>query len=200
MIQKMYGKYSAYLITSLLLTTVGCLLGMKFAPNLNPLVLGIGSLVLMLGFLFSKGAIKESLFWLFCFGEGLMLSPLIAVMAEIDITLILQALFATTGIVTVFLLLGLWVKDLSWLGVFLFYGLLTAVLVSIASFFFAIPDLWYLGIALFSLYVSYDINRFKNRLIQAEGNLSHDEILGHVMSQYLNILNLFIRLLRQASK
>ena len=50
-------------------------------------------------------------------------------------------------------------------------------------------------ILLFSAYIAYNINGFKRRL-NYKGQMPAEEITDHVLSQYLDIINLFLDVLR----
>ena len=158
-------------------------------------VLAILSVVLMLLFIFSQGTLKQILFYVFCFGEGLFLAPLISFYLMTDPEVISQTLILTTIITTISSWVGLRAKNLSGMGMFLFFGLLGYIGASIFSIFTPIPFLVQIGVALFTCYIAYDLNHFKRHVQATNGLLTQEQILDHVMNQFMNILNLFIKLL-----
>ena len=86
-------------------------------------------------------------------------------------------------------------NDLSFLRTALMVSLLGLIITTIISWFIYIPFLVQIGAILFSVYIAYDMNAYKLELNYTKGQISDDNVLGHVMNQYLNIVNLFIRIL-----
>lgn len=185
-----YKKYIGYLGLSLLLTTLGTYCGGFLIPYLTkPLLISycIISLVLVTGFCFSSGEFKKILFYVFTFGEGVMLSPILSIMTKVSIY---KCLGITTGTVIIFALLGLVFKNLSLLGNILFGLLISLLGLTILSIFVPLPFLAYLGLGIFCLYLMYDINKFK--LDSQYGYMDDDMILNAVMDIYLDILNILL--------
>jgi len=186
-----YIKYIGYLGLSLLLTTLGTYCGGFLIPYLTKqLLIGycIMSLVLVIGFCFSSGELKKILFYVFTFGEGIMLSPILSIMTKVSIY---KCLGITTGIVIIFALLGLLFKNLSFMGNILFGLLISLLGLTILSMFVPLPFLAYLGLGIFCLYLMYDINKFK--LDSQYGYYMDDDmILNAVIVIYLDILNILL--------
>ena len=196
--EKAYTKYATLLISSLLLTVVGCIVGDLFAIYLmNPFITLLVSIGLLIGIRFVKGPLKRGLFFSFSFLEGVSLTPIISYYLAVDSSTLVSAVTVTTIVVGVFLVLGMKAKNLSAWGRFLFAGLIGVLVFSLIELFFGlfIPISLYLGIAVFSGYISYNINTFKRRL-DFQGGMALDEVTDYVVSQYLNIINLFLDILR----
>lgn len=193
-----YKKYISYLLLSLALTTVGTYCGSFLVSTLNKNLLLIYSFVsigLILGFMFSRGTVKKILFYAFTFGEGITLTPLLSIVTTASLY---RCLFATTLIVASFAILGLKFKDLSFLSGILFALLLSTLGLSILSIFVSLPFLAYFGLGVFCLYLMYDINSFKLSVNRNEF-IDDNFILNEVMNVYLDVLNIFIYILRIVS-
>lgn len=132
----------------------------------------------------------------FTFITGIVLAPLIHSMSlNGQGAVVAQAFFATAGIT-----LGLTVyarvttRDFSGAGPYLFGALLGLVLMSFLQIFFYSPTtnviIGAIGVVLFSFYLIYDIQRI-TRSINTRGNA-----IRLSLSIYLDILNLFVSLLR----
>jgi modulator of FtsH protease len=132
----------------------------------------------------------------FTFVTGIVLAPLIHSMSlNGQGAVVAQAFFATAGIT-----LGLTIyarvttRDFSGAGPYLFGALLGLVLMSFLQIFFYSPTtnviIGAIGVVLFSFYVIYDIQRI-TRSINTRGNA-----IRLSLSIYLDILNLFVSLLR----
>ncbi|MDR3596990.1 Bax inhibitor-1 family protein [Clostridium sp.] len=190
-----YRKYISYLLLSLALTTLGAYCGSYLISSLSRtflLIYCFVSIGLMLGFMFSRGAVKKILFYAFTFGEGITLAPLLSILTTASLY---RCLFATTLIVASFAILGLKFKDLSFLGGILFALLLSILGLSILSIFVPLPFLAYLGLGVFCLYLMYDINSFKLSVSRNEF-IDDNFILNEVMNVYLDILNILMYVLR----
>lgn len=197
--EEAYKKYISYLVLSLILTTIGSYCGSFLIPFLTKKIFvrycGI-SIFLLLSFKFSKGQLKRVLFYVFTFGEGIILAPILSIFTA---TSIFKCLIATTLIALSFGILGLKFKDLSFLENILFGLLLSILGLSILSIFVPLPFLSYLGLGVFCVYLMYDINSFKLS-VNKNASVDDDFILNAVMNIYLDILNIFIYLLKISSK
>ena len=166
--------------------------------------LGLGAnLVLMLvgfGLLFATYAFKNSslgllFIMLFTGIQGFSLGPILnhylnmANGAEV----IMSAAGATA---LVFFALSMYVlntkKDFSFMGGFLMVGIIAFLVLSVVSIFVQIPmlhmALGYIGVLLFSAFILYDTSNIVNG---GEGNY-----ISATVSLYLDVLNLFLSLLR----
>lgn len=185
-----YKKYIYYLILSLILTTIGTFIGGYLSIE-DIAVYSIFSIILLLFFLFSKGRLKRVLFYLFLIGEGITLTP---ILANYTVISIFGCLLITTLVVIIFAIIGLKVRDLGFLGGILSVCLISLIVYNLINIFIPLPSIALLGVIIFCAYVSYDINCFKNDA--KFGDLSDEEILDSVMNMYLDILNLFIQILK----
>lgn len=196
--KKAYAQYALLLMSSLILTTIGTAMGDLFIGYWShPLLPFMISLVLLVAIGFLSGPLKKGLFFLFSFLEGVSLTPIIWYYLATDNQVLVAAVAVTTILIGVFLALGYWAKNLAPMGRYLLIGLIGLLLLTILQLFLpiSIPFLMYVGLALFTAYIAYHINLFKRRLEGLGGSMSSDEITDHVMSQYLNIVNLFLQVL-----
>lgn len=184
-----YKKYSFYLLMSLLITCLGAFVG-SFINKANIYLYVPLSFILLFAFFLTKGNAKKIVFLIFCYGEGLLLSPIIKTYSYTSLTNCLIITILTTA---VFLFIGLRSKDLSYLKNILFMSLLAFLIFQILKIFLPIPSLSFIGVLIFCGYIAYDINNFK--IAEKSGHLSNDDILLFVMDMYLNLINLFIDLL-----
>ena len=184
-------------------TVIGALLGASFAfgPLFKayPIMAPIGMFLVMLGLLFAVSATRNSvmgvvLTFVFTFVAGFFLGPILQHALKLSNGGQLVALaggmtgailFAMAGIATVTK------KDFSFLGKFLFVGLILLVVASLAGLFFPIPALQLtlsaVAVLLFSLYILYDVS-----------NIIHGGETNYVMATinlYLDIYNIFVSLL-----
>ena len=140
--------------------------------------------------------LNMSLLYLFTFISGMTISTIIAAFtAAGKVNAIYEAL-ALTGVLTVGLGTFAWTtkRNLSFLGPILFIGLLVVVVASVFSIFFSTGPLSFIialvSVGLFSGFIVYDIQRIKF----TENTMSAAILL--TISIYLDILNLFLSLLR----
>lgn len=189
-----YKKYSFYLMISLLLTLVGTFIGSYFVNSASINVIIILSFVLIFAFLFTKGTIKKIIFFIFCLGEGITLTPILYYYTGANLMWCLVLTVLITGI---FLIIGFKAKNLGFLGGILSVSLIGLILYMFIGIFVPLPSLALIGVVVFCGYISYDINMFKRRV---EYGVSDDEILEHVMNMYLDILNLLLYILRLFGK
>jgi len=191
------------LALSMVPTVAGALVGMSLnffalfqaAPIMTPLLMfGV-----MLGSLFVVTALRNSVWGVvallgFTFIAGLMLTPILTVAAGFRNGGQLVALaggmtaaifFAMAAIATVSK------RDFSFLGKFLFVGMVLVIVASLANLFFAIPAVSVtvsaLAVLIFSLYILYDINN-----IVRGGETNY---VTATLSVFLSIYNVFISLL-----
>ena len=136
------------------------------------------------------------LLYLFTFTSGMTISTIIAAYAAAGAATAIYQALSMTGVMTVGLGMYAWTtkRNLSFLGPILFIGLLAVLVASIFSFFFATGPLSFIialvSVALFSGFIVYDIQRIKF----SENTMSAAILL--TVSIYLDILNLFLSLLR----
>jgi modulator of FtsH protease len=184
-------------------TVIGALIGTSFAfgPLFQayPIMAPIGMFLVMIGLLFAVSATRNSMMgvvltFAFTFVAGVFLGPILQHAAKLSNGGQLVALaggmtgailFTMAGIATVTK------KDFSFLGKFLFVGLVLLVVASLAGLFFQVPALQLtlsaVAVMLFSLYILYDVS-----------NIIHGGETNYVMATiklYLDIYNIFVSLL-----
>ena len=186
---KNYIKYCLFLLLSFILTTIGS--GLGTVLNINFMGLLVGSIVIFVIFLLSKGIFKQIMFIIFCLGEGLCLSPIVQYYSN---TSLLLCIGIAALITVICMIIGLLVKDLSFLGNVLFIGLTIIIVYSVIGLFVTLPSIAWIIIIIFSLYICYDMNNFKQEARYRE--LSNEEILDHVINMYLDILNILLELIK----
>lgn len=131
---------------------------------------------------------------LFTFAEGVLLSPILYVYGQQQPGLITQAAMLTIGafgILTAYAFVSR--RDFSAWGSFFMVGLFVLIGVSLLNLFFKNPamDLWLAGITVlvFSGLLVFDTWRLRN-------TYGPDEYVAAAVNIYLDLLNLFLGLLR----
>jgi FtsH-binding integral membrane protein len=191
------------LALSMLPTVAGAAAGMqlnfialfKAAPILTPL----GMFALMLGSLFVVTRLRNSSWgvvalFAFTFISGLMLTPILTVAAGFRNG---GQLVALSGGLTaaVFFALAAYAtvskRDFSFLGKFLFVGLILLIVASIANLFFQVPALALtisaVAVMIFSMYLLYDLS---NIIRGGETNY-----VMATLNLFLDLFNIFVSLL-----
>jgi len=191
------------LALSMLPTVAGALVGMslnfialfKAAPIMTPLIMfGV-----MIGSLFIVTALKNSVWGVvallgFTFIAGLMLTPILTVAAGFRNGGELVALAGVMTSVIFFAMAAIATvskRDFSFLGKFLFIGMVLLIVASLANLFFAVPALSLtisaVAVLIFSLYLLYDINN-----IVRGGETNY---VVATLGVFLSLYNIFISLL-----
>ena len=191
------------LALSMLPTIVGAWAGMQFnfiqlfkaAPIVTPLVM----FAVMIGMLFVVTRLRNSAMGIpalfgFTFIAGAMLTPILTVAGQFRNGGELIALaggltaavfFAMATIATVTK------KDFSFLGKFLFVGLILLIVASLANLFFQVPAaslaISAIAVFIFSLYLLYDVSN-----IVRGGETNY---ITATLNLFLNVYNIFISLL-----
>ena len=190
------------LALSMVPTVAGALLGVQTGFSLfagSPMVSFLVFLAIAFGFMWGIERTKNSgmgvvLLLGFTFFMGLMLSRILQMALGFSngASLIATAaggtgaiFFTLAGIATVTK------KDFSYLGKFLFVGLVVVLLAMVANIFFQIPALSLtisaVAVLIFSGYILYDISR-----IVTGGEVNY---ISATLAVYLDIYNLFVHLL-----
>ena len=190
------------LALTMLPTVLGALVGvqMQFAfLSGSPLMSFLLFLAIAFGFMWGIERTKNSgmgvvLLLGFTFFMGLMLSRILQVALGFSNggSLIAMAaggtgliFFSLAGIATVTK------KDFSFLGKFLFIGMIVVLLAALANAFFQIPALSLtisaIAVMIFSAYILYDISRIVNG--------GEDNYISATLAVYLDIYNVFVSLL-----
>jgi len=191
------------LALSMLPTVAGAFVGMqlnlfalfKAAPIMTPLLMfGV-----MLGSLFVVSALRNSAWGVvallgFTFIAGLMLTPILTVAAGFRNG---GQLVALAGGMTAAIFFGMATiatvtkRDFSFLGKFLFVGLILLIVASLANLFFQVPaaslTISAIAVLIFSLYLLYDVS-----------NIVRGGETNYVMATlnlFLNLYNIFVSLL-----
>ena len=191
------------LALSMLPTILGALVGtqlnfiglFKAAPIMTPLLMfGV-----MLGAMFVVTALRNSAWGVvallaFTFIAGLMLTPILTVAAGFRNG---GQLVALAGGMTAAIFVGMATiatvskRDFSFLGKFLFIGMILLVVASLANIFFAVPavslTISAIAVLIFSAYLLYDISN-----IVRGGETNY---VTATLSVYLSLYNIFISLL-----
>ena len=191
------------LALSLLPTVGGALVGTQFNlarvfvayPIAAPLVM----FGLMFGSLFVVTALRNSAWGVaalfgFTFIAGLALTPILTYAAGFANGGQLVALAGGMTAVIFFALAGIATvtkKDFSFMGKFLFVGLILLVVASLANLFFQVPavslTISAIAVLLFSAYILYDVSRIVNG--------GETNYVMATMSIFLSLYNLFVSLL-----
>jgi modulator of FtsH protease len=191
------------LALSLLPTVGGAIVGGQlnlarvFAAN--PIAAPLVMFALMIGSLFVVTALRNSAWGIaalfgFTFIAGLALTPILTYAAGFANGGQLVALAGGMTAVIFFALAGFATvtkKDFSFMGKFLFVGLILLVVASLANLFFQVPaaslTISAIAVLLFSAYILYDVSRIVNG--------GETNYIMATMGLFLNIYNLFVSLL-----
>ncbi|MEO5701161.1 MAG: Bax inhibitor-1/YccA family protein [Casimicrobiaceae bacterium] len=191
------------LALSLIPTVFGAVAGMSFnfiglfraAPIMTPLLM----FGLMIGSLFVVTRLRNSAWGVpalfgFTFIAGLMLTPILTVAAGFSNGGQLVALAGGMTAVVFFALAGYATvskRDFSFLGKFLFVGLVLLIIASLANLFFAVPAasiaISAVAVLIFSMYILYDVSN-----IVRGGETNY---VTATLSLFLDVYNIFISLL-----
>ncbi len=183
-------------------TVIGAFAGM--ATNFSfmaqhPIISSLLMFGAMMGAMFAVAALRNSIWGViallgFTFLAGWFLGPILQVALHLRNGAELVGLAAGgTGIIfgSLATIATVTKKDFSFMGKFLFIGLILLIVASLANLFFAIPALSLtisaVAVLIFSAYILYDVSR-----------IVHGGETNYVMATlglYLNIYNLFINLL-----
>lgn len=168
---------------------------MAQSPIMAPLLM----FAVMMGMLFAVSALRNSTWGIamllgFTFVAGVFLGPILQHALHLRNGAQLVGL-AAGGTGAIFFSLATIAtvskRDFSFMGKFLFIGLILLVLASLANLFFAIPALSLtissIAVLLFSAYILYDVSR-----IVHGGETNY---IMATMTLFLNIYNLFVNLL-----
>ncbi|MDO8990397.1 MAG: Bax inhibitor-1/YccA family protein [Sideroxyarcus sp.] len=183
-------------------TVIGALIGTSINLSFmaaSPIMSSLIMFGVMMGMLFAVSALRNSVWGVvallgFTFVAGVFLGPILQVALHFSNGAQLVGM-AAGGTGVIFLSLATIAtttkKDFSFMGKFLFIGLILLIVASLANIFFQIPALSLtisaIAVMIFSAYILYDVSR-----------IVHGGETNYVMatlSLYLDIYNLFIHLL-----
>jgi FtsH-binding integral membrane protein len=192
------GDVFPALFFSLLFATAGLYVG-KYVPQALFLPLAIIELVMIFAAMFirRRRAVGYGFLYAFTFLSGITLYPAIYIyVSKLGAPIVLQA-FAVTAIAYggAAFYAAITKADFSFLGGFLFIGLIALLGMGIVSFFipFSHTANWVytlLGILIFIGYTLFDISRITRY------GVSREDVPFVVLSLYLNFVNLFLFILR----
>lgn len=180
--------------------------GKKFISEirkLNGVLFIIGLIVINIGLIFAmiqkNASFTSRMVFFTCF--SLIQSILLGIITiYLPKEVIISAMVSTCLIFFSFLMLGFLISsfniDLSWLGIILFYAVLSMIIYQIVSMFIPESQANYklfttIGLIVFSLYVMYDTNQ----ILLKYQNSDIDCVRGS-LDYYLDIVNLFTLSLR----
>ncbi|MFA7243508.1 MAG: Bax inhibitor-1/YccA family protein [Sulfuricellaceae bacterium] len=184
-------------------TVIGAFIGMSMNLSFmaqHPVLSFIGMLAVMFGLFWGIAANRDNGFGVLLllaltFFMGMMLGPILQVALHLKNGAQLVGLAAGGTGVIFFTLAGIATvtkKDFSFLGKFLFIGLVLLILASLANMFFQVPAMALtisaIAVLIFSGYILYDVSQ-----------IVHGGETNYIMATlalYLDIYNLFVNLLQ----
>ena len=193
-----YMMLALTMIPTIMGAFVGLSMNFSFMAQ-NPIMAPLLMFAVMMGMLFAVSALRNSTWGIamllgFTFVAGVFLGPILQHALHLRNGAQLVGL-AAGGTGAIFFSLATVAtvskRDFSFMGKFLFIGLVLLVLASLANLFFAIPALSLtissIAVLLFSAYILYDVSR-----IVHGGETNY---IMATMTLFLNIYNLFVNLL-----
>jgi modulator of FtsH protease len=183
-------------------TVIGALFGMSTNFSFmaqHPIVFSLLMFAAMMGLMFGVSALRNSVWGIvallgFTLVAGFFLGPILQVALHLKNGAQLVGMAAGgTGIIFFSLatIATVTKKDFSFMGKFLFIGLILLIVASLANLFFQVPamslTISVIAVLIFSAYILYDVSR-----------IVHGGETNYVMATlglFLNIYNLFINLL-----
>ena len=183
-------------------TVIGAFLGMSTNFSFmaqHPVVFSLLMFGVMMGLMFGVSALRNSVWGIvallgFTLVAGFFLGPILQVALHLKNGAQLVGMAAGgTGIIfgSLATIATVTKKDFSFMGKFLFIGLILLIVASFANMFFQIPALSLtisaIAVLIFSAYILFDVSRIVNG--------GETNYVMATMGLYLNIYNLFINLL-----
>lgn len=172
--------------------------------NLTPFfyIMAFGGLAVSLFAQYKAFTINTStaiiLFMFYAVSLGFTITPLIAWALSVNPVSILQAFVIASLMFACMALFGYkTVKDLSFLGTFLFIGMIGLFLVGIVSMFWPLGNSFSMivslcGVLIFALFTAYDMNTLKNAYYQIGDKTQADQmaVLG-ALHLYISLIAMF---------
>jgi FtsH-binding integral membrane protein len=195
---RLVSKVFFGLFMSLLTAFVGLAVG-RYVPPALIMVAIVAELVMIVVAMFIQRSRRIGMGFVlaFTFISGMTTYPIIAFyVSQLGATLVMEAAGVTAAAFLISAVVASRTDfDFSFLAGFLFIGLLALLLMGLVSLFISfssVAQMIYcvLGIAIFIGYVLFDINRL------AHHGVSEGQVPWVVLSLYLDILNLFLFVLR----
>jgi modulator of FtsH protease len=193
------GKVLGLLGTTAIFTALGAVVAPFVGfPGLIIALIGGFVALIALGFVKERAPLNLILLYTFATLEGVLLGAVLEtyLLQRGGAAVILDAAGTTAAVTLIAGTYGYTTKrDLTGLGSILFIGLLAVIVASFIGFFLHIP-LFYLVLSaitavLFTGFLVFDLNRVANA-----GEVSQGDAILLAVSVYLDILNLFLALLR----
>lgn len=193
-----YMMLSLTMVPTVIGAYIGTSLNLSFMAA-SPIISSLVMFAVMLGMLFAVSALRNSVWGIaallgFTFVAGVFLGPILQVALKLSNGAQLVGLAATgTGIIFFSLatIATVTKKDFSFMGKFLFIGLILLIVASLANLFFQIPALSLtisaIAVLIFSAYILFDVSQIVNG--------GETNYVMATLGLYLNIYNLFINLL-----
>ena len=193
-----YMMLALTMIPTVIGAYIGTSINLSFMAE-SPIMSSLLMFGAMLGMLFAVSALRNSVWGIaallgFTLVAGVFLGPILQIALQLKNGAQLVGLAAGgTGIIFFSLATVATVtkKDFSFMGKFLFIGLILLIIASLANLFFQIPALSLtissIAVLIFSAYILFDVSR-----------IVHGGETNYVMATlglYMNIYNLFINLL-----
>lgn len=184
-------------------TVIGALVGTSINFSfmaLHPIMSSLLMFGVMMGLMFAVTALRNSVWGIvallgFTFVAGVLLGPILQVALHLKNGAQLVGMAAGgTGIIFFSLasIATVTKKDFSFMGKFLFIGLILLIVASLANLFFQVPALSLtisaIAVMIFSAYILYDVSQ-----IVHGGETNY---LMATLALYMDIYNLFINLLQ----
>jgi FtsH-binding integral membrane protein len=184
---------------SLLVSAIGSLVGTTIVPPEWILPLVVVEILMLVGAFFVRRrgtAIGFTFTFAFVFISGITLGPVLQYYAMNGGAALVNTAFILTAVIFTSLAGYAYVskRDFSFLGGFLFAGLIAIILLQVIGLFIPLGSTMQLfiasaGILLFSGYVLYDISNYKY-------GIADEDVPLAVLNLYLDFINLFLYLLR----
>lgn len=193
-----YMMLALTMIPTVIGAFVGTSINFSFMAG-HPLMSGLLMFGVMMGMLFAVTALRDSVWGIaallgFTFVAGVFLGPILQVALHLKNGAQLIGLAAGGTSIIFFSLATIATttkKDFSFMGKFLFIGLILLIVASLANMFFQIPALSLtisaIAVMIFSAYILFDVSR----IVQG----GETNYVMATLSLYLDIYNLFINLL-----
>jgi FtsH-binding integral membrane protein len=194
-----YMMLALTMIPTVIGASVGMSMNFSFMAE-SPIISALLMFGAMMGMMFAVSALRNSVWGIvallgFTFVAGVLLGPILQVALHLKNGAELVGMAAGgTGVIFFSLATVATVtkKDFSFMGKFLFIGLILMIVASLANLFFQIPALSLtisaIAVMIFSAYILYDVSQ-----------IVHGGETNYVMATlglFLNIYNLFISLLQ----
>jgi len=194
-----YMMLALTMIPTVIGASVGMSMNFSFMAE-SPIISALLMFGAMMGMMFAVSALRNSVWGIvallgFTFVAGVLLGPILQVALHLKNGAELVGMAAGgTGVIFFSLatIATVTKKDFSFMGKFLFIGLILLIVASLANLFFQIPALSLtisaIAVMIFSAYILYDVSQ-----------IVHGGETNYVMATlglFLNIYNLFISLLQ----